>query len=68
VVPGHGPVTTKAEMTKFRGTTLTLRNRVHDMVTQKKSKDEVAAMLKKEFHFAQLHLDRSLDGLMAEMR
>jgi cyclase len=68
VVPGHGPVTTKAEMTKFRGSTLTLRNRVHEMVLQKKSRDEVAGMLKKEFHFAQLHLDRSLDGLMAEMR
>jgi len=25
-------------------------------------------MLKKDFHFAQLHLDRSLDGLMVEMR
>jgi glyoxylase-like metal-dependent hydrolase (beta-lactamase superfamily II) len=68
VVPGHGPVTTKAEMAKFRGSTVTLRNRVHEMLGQKKSRDEVAAMLKKEFHFAQLHLDRSLDGLMAEMQ
>jgi hypothetical protein len=38
------------------------------MLVQKKSKDEVAGMLKKDFHFAQLHLDRSLDGLMVEMR
>jgi cyclase len=68
VVPGHGNVTTKAEMAKFRTSTLTLRNRVHEMVVQKKSKDEVAQMLKKDFDFAQLHLDRSLDGLMAEMR
>jgi glyoxylase-like metal-dependent hydrolase (beta-lactamase superfamily II) len=68
VVPGHGNVTTKAEMAKFRTSTVTLRNRVHEMVVQKKSKDDVAAMLKKEFQFAQLHLDRSLDGLMAEMR
>ena len=68
VVPGHGPVTTRAEMAKFRDSTVTLRNRVHEMVGQKKSRDEVAAMLKKEFNFAQLHLDRSLDGLMAEMQ
>jgi glyoxylase-like metal-dependent hydrolase (beta-lactamase superfamily II) len=68
VVPGHGNVTTRAEMVKFRASTVTLRNRVHEMVVQKKSKDEVAQMLKKEFDFAQLHLDRSLDGLMAEMR
>lgn len=68
VVPGHGLVTTKAEMAKFRDSTVTLRNRVHQMLVQNKSRDEVAAMLKKEFHFAQLHLDRSLDGLMVEMR
>jgi hypothetical protein len=55
-------------MTKFRASTVTLRNRVHEMVVQKKSRDEVAGMLKKEFHFAQLHLDRSLDGLMVEMQ
>jgi hypothetical protein len=35
---------------------------------QKKTRDQVSQMLQKEFHFAQLHLDRSLDGLMAEMR
>jgi cyclase len=68
VVPGHGPVTTRAEMTKFRGSTVTLRNRVHEMLIAKKSKDDISGMLQKEFHFAQLHLDRSLDGLMAEMR
>jgi glyoxylase-like metal-dependent hydrolase (beta-lactamase superfamily II) len=68
VVPGHGNVTTKSEMAKFRTSTVTLRNRVHEMLVQKKSRDEVAGMLKKDFHFAQLHLDRSLDGLMVEMR
>ena len=68
VVPGHGPVTNKAEMRKFRDSTLALRNRVHEMVVQKKSRDEVAAMLKTEFHWQQLHLDRGLDGAMAEMR
>ena len=68
VVPGHGPVATRADMVKFRASTVTLRNRVHEMMAQKKSRDEVSKMLQKEFHFAQLHLDRSLDGLMAEMQ
>jgi glyoxylase-like metal-dependent hydrolase (beta-lactamase superfamily II) len=68
VVPGHGPVTNKNEMRKFRDSTLALRNRVHEMVTQKKTRDEVASMLKTEFHWQQLHLDRGLDGAMAEMR
>lgn len=68
VVPGHGPVTNKGEMRKFRDSTLRLRNRVHDLLMQKKNRDEVAAMLKSEFHWQQLHLDRGLDGAMAEMR
>jgi len=68
VVPGHGDVTTKAEMRKFRDSTLRLRTRVHDMLGQKKSKDDIAKMLQSEFHFAELHMMLSLDGLMAELR
>jgi cyclase len=68
VVPGHGVVTNKREMAKFRDTTLALRNRVHEMLVQKKTRAEIAQMLQKEFHWAQLHLDRGLDGAMAEMQ
>jgi cyclase len=68
VVPGHGNVTTKAEMAKFRTSTLALRNRVHDMVAQKKTRSDIEKMLRSEYHFADLHINLSLDGLMAEMR
>jgi cyclase len=68
VVPGHGLVTTKQEMAKFRDSTLKLRNRVREMLVQKKTRDDVSKMLQTEFHWAQLHLDRGLDGLMGEMR
>jgi len=68
VVPGHGLVTTKQEMAKFRDSTFKLRNRVHEMLVQKKTRDDVSKMLQTEFHWAQLHLDRGLDGLMGEMR
>src|SRR5213593_4655182 len=68
VVPGHGIVTTKAEMRKFRDSSLRLRTRVHDMVVQKKTRDEIAKMLQAEFHWTQLHLDRSLDGAIVEMQ
>jgi cyclase len=66
VVPGHGNVTTKPEMRKFRDSTLALRNRVHDLLAQKKTRDDVANMLKAEFHWAELHLARGLDGVIAE--
>jgi len=68
VVPGHGTVTTKPEMRKFRDTTMTLRNRVHDMLAQNKSRAEIEKMLRSDFHFADLHVMVSLDGMMAELR
>jgi hypothetical protein len=38
------------------------------MIGQKKSRDDIATMLKNEFHWAQLHLDRGLDGALAELQ
>jgi len=68
VVPGHGPVTNKQQMQKYRESTLALRNRVHEMIVQKKTKTDVEKMLRTEFHFADLHVARSLDGLLVEMQ
>ena len=68
VVPGHGVVTTKSEMRKFRDSTLRLRNRVHELVGQKKSRDEIAKAMRTEFRWADLHVMVSLDGAIAEMQ
>jgi cyclase len=68
VVPGHGIVTTKAEMKKFRESTLTFRNRVHELVVQKKSRADIETAMRAEFHWADLHVARSLDGAIAEMQ
>ena len=43
---------------------MTLRTRVHDMMTKKSSPAEVEKILRSEFHFADLHVKVSLDGLM----
>jgi len=68
VVPGHGAVTTKAEMKKFRDSTFALKNRVHLMLTQKKSKDEISAVLKSEFNGAQLVFPGLMDGMLVELQ
>lgn len=68
VVPGHGVVTNKREMAKFRDSTLAVRNRIHEMLVQKKTRADIAQMLTKEFHWQQLNIDRGLDGAMAEMQ
>jgi glyoxylase-like metal-dependent hydrolase (beta-lactamase superfamily II) len=67
VVPGHGNVTTKAEMRKFRDSTLRFRNRVHELVGQKKSRADIEKVMRSEFHWADLHVMLSLDGAIAEM-
>jgi glyoxylase-like metal-dependent hydrolase (beta-lactamase superfamily II) len=68
VVPGHGDVTTKAELRKFRDSTLAMRTRVHEMLMQKKSKDEISAVLKSDFQGAQLVFPGLLDGLLTELQ
>ena len=68
VVPGHGLVTTKAELQKFRTSTVTLRTKVHEMLTAKKSRAEIEKMLRADFHFGDLHIGRSLDGMIAELQ
>jgi len=68
VVPGHGVVTTRQELVKYRDTSIRLRDRVHAMVMQNRTRAEIAKMLTDEFHYGQFHIDFSLDGLMAELR
>jgi hypothetical protein len=67
VVPGHGTVTTKAELRKFRDAAMTLRTRVRDMLAQKRSREEITKMLRSDFKWADLHVQVSLDGLLAEL-
>jgi len=68
VVPGHGVMTTKAEMKKFRDSTLRFRNRVHELVVQKKSRADIEKAMRAEFHWEDLHVARSLDGAIAELQ
>jgi cyclase len=68
VVPGHGVVTNKEEMRKYRSSTQSLFSRVHDMVGQNKSRADIEAMLRKDFHWADLHVMLGLDGLIAEAK
>jgi len=68
VVPGHGPVAKKLDMRKFRDSTLRFRNRVHELVTQKKSRADIEKAMRAEFHWADLHVMRSLDGAIQEMQ
>jgi len=68
VVPGHGNVTSKAEMRKYRDSTLRLRNRVHELIAQKKTRADIEKVMRAEFHWADLHVMFGLDGAIAELQ
>jgi glyoxylase-like metal-dependent hydrolase (beta-lactamase superfamily II) len=68
VVPGHGTVVDKAVMRTFRNTAERLKNRVHEMIGKKASREDIAKMLRAEFSYADFHLQASLDGLLVELR
>jgi cyclase len=71
-VPGHGNVTTKQAMRNFRETTIVLRNRVHEMIMQKRTRDDIAKMLQSDFHWVgvagQVLMTQSFDGLIGELQ
>ena len=68
VIPGHGSVTNKAELRKFRDSTLALRTRVQDLIRNGSTRDQLEAVLRQEFGWQDLHVNRALDGLFGELR
>ena len=49
VIPGHGPVSTKADVVKFRADLETMRNRLAGMVKDGKTKAEVLHVLETDY-------------------
>jgi cyclase len=49
VIPGHGPVSTKADVIKFRADVETMRDRLAAMVRQGRSKPEVLKVLEDDY-------------------
>ena len=68
VVPGHGNLAKRSDMMAFRNTTLKLRDRLHEMQMEKKSRDEISQVLKNEFKWGDVQFAMSLNGALAETR
>jgi glyoxylase-like metal-dependent hydrolase (beta-lactamase superfamily II) len=49
VIPGHGAVSSKADVVKFRQDLETMRNRISGLVKQGKTKDEVVNVLEADY-------------------
>ena len=68
VVPGHGDVATKREMTAFRDSTRRFTDVVTQLVQQGKSRAEVERAMRMEFGWQDFHVQLGLDGLINEMK
>jgi cyclase len=79
VIPGHGPVTTKAELAKFNADIGTMRARLVTLVKDGKTKAEVAKVLEDDYGWRSTGCPPSpptggclqfqqLDSLIAELR
>jgi glyoxylase-like metal-dependent hydrolase (beta-lactamase superfamily II) len=70
VIPGHGPVTTKANLLTYRNNVDKLRSRAAGLVREGKSRDEIGKVMMAEFGWAAdgLQMQWSLPGLMTELR
>ncbi|MBV8904352.1 MAG: MBL fold metallo-hydrolase [Acidobacteriia bacterium] len=70
VIPGHGPVTTKANLMTYRNNVEKLRNRAQTLVRGGKSQDEVAKVMMAEFGWMpnSLQMQWSLPGMMTELK
>ena len=49
VIPGHGPVSTKDDVVKFKSDLETMRNRIGGLIKEGKSKDEVLNVIEADY-------------------
>jgi hypothetical protein len=69
VIPGHGPVSKRADLVKYRKDFETMRNRVTSMLHEGKGKDDVTKTLMSDFGWqANGNGMRQIDAMLAELR
>ena len=69
VIPGHGPVSKRADLIKFRDNFANMRDHVSSMVRAGKGKDDVLKMLVADFGWSASGLaGRAVDGLISELK
>jgi len=70
VIPGHGPVTTKANLLTYRNNVEKLRIRAAGLIREGKSQEDVGKVMQAEFGWTptSLQMQWSLPGMMAELK
>ena len=70
VIPGHGPVSKKADLLTYRNRATDLRTRVQTLIRQGKNQADVAKFMTAEYNWQpdSLNMQWSLPGMMTELR
>lgn len=68
VIPGHSGVTDRKNMEGYRAYLARTQDMVREMNRQKRSKEEIQAMLKSEFDWGGLEMNVGLAGVINEMQ
>jgi len=68
VIPGHGLVSTKADLTAYRDRATRFAETLAALVKQGKSRTDIEAVVRAEFAWEDFHIQAALDGLINEFR
>jgi glyoxylase-like metal-dependent hydrolase (beta-lactamase superfamily II) len=66
VVPGHGLLSTRADLEAYRERTIRFRETLDELVSAGRTRDEIEAVVRGEFDWEDFHVQMALDGLIAE--
>jgi cyclase len=67
-IPGHGPMVTKAQVAEMRNKMVAIQERVRGLNREKKSQEEIAATVVKEFNWGFGPSAGNIAGMMQELR
>ncbi len=68
VIPGHGFVSTRADLEAYHERTLRFREVLSDLVGHGRSRDDIEVVVRSQFDWEDFHVDSGLDGLIEEFR
>jgi hypothetical protein len=67
-VPGHGLVSTRADLEAYHERAERFSAVLSDLVRQGKSRADIEKVVREEFAWTDFHVQAALDGLIAEFR
>jgi len=68
VIPGHGLVSTRADLEAYRERAIRFSETLSQLVKQGKSKADIEAVVRGDFDWEDFHVNAALDGLINEFR